>query len=1156
MTQLEFNPNSYRASNDVANYLSIGCRITNTHPAIDPKSCTHPGIFSITDTNINLFYDFISKHKDDTGKLWCFVERRTPFFMFFSDFDIDKYLPQNIDGNEFCLFLIANIINALKYYIHLSENEHELLYIYSDREDKANFHLYFPNIILSSHHALAIRNKALELLKANNKFGIAEDLYDNIVDDSIYKGAGLKLLFQKKPHEDKYYKINLDKSTYKKIPTSMVDQLKLTSIRNKAIGINFYLNMNIDGVIPLLMEDIDRFKIQQEQPPKILKQIKKNIKPKKRQKNNIIVDDTDNDKENENDCEDTEEDVKKNALLEYDVPWKIIMRLINNLKKERFYDYNTWISLIFLCKNIGLLKLGHKFSKQFPDKYNKEEIDKIYDNDSEYNKKQISISSLFYWSNIDNSDEHKKIIKEYLEIGYYKQLIYENTNKFIFSKSDEVYESQFLKKLSYEKNKTFIIKASLGSNKTGSCIEAIVNIVGKDTSKNISCIASRIILCSDLFNRFNEPVYGETENRPKLLEMEHYNSVIPKNNLINVSRVIQTPDSLIHVIDFFNGEIKVPHIVFIDEIESLFDYVCMSDTLNKKRKDVFSVLIEYIKYSEYLFLVDGGISPYIIDFIKKLRNDPTLKVVYNKLKNDMNKYYFMANEYDWMNKLDVYLKQNKKVYMPTDSKEFSDRMAKYIKDNYKDYTFKLYNVDTKDEDKVKLGNVNDTWREFYVIICSPTILYGVNFSEKEYFDVIFGYYQTTILPGSAYQQLRRVRYVKEEQVFIYLKNPKKYNTNIYPTKIDDLREFVRKNMKEFIEYREALNIVLEKGKYELDKNDLFNNLFLYFLSQKHKANNDYLGEFTRCITEWGGKVFLEIKRGKKNTEYEEKKKETMLELKKENVQLLLIANSVVYKYDEIKYKPLKTKEDKDIILVNRIRNVFNLNKLNEEFLLRLGKSTNIDKFNNSLIYFANDAYKIKFINNRKDKEFENIIANHFKKISLIREYTSFFWEDDLVSTDIQMVICGKKNLDNKQKLFILKNEKDLRLLFTCLKQRVIPTNTYQFIEWLIAIVNDFFGSLLTIDISKRKEKRIKCKRTFYYDVKIICNTYIELIFKRNISIIHEKFIDYIKNKYNDVKCIYKSLHNHENIVDFIEDANLDNENNQYYFIDELNDDDV
>ena len=1122
---------NYKSSTEDANYLSIGCNNNTKHGPYTPN-CIQQGKFNIPLAHL---INFILNNPD--AKYYCMTERRTPYIMYYIDFDLDKNVPniKTIDIEQFIHFLILKMIDALKFYIVISENDHELKYIYSDRNDnKKNFHLYFPNIILNSFQALAIRNKIIELIMLDNQFNFTKDVYEAIIDEAVYTKSGLKLLFQSKPHEDGYYKINVEKSTYKKIPIQKFDQLKITSIRKKDTLINVELHFN-DNDYAFLLEDSDKLYNES-----LNKHKKNSIKITKKTKinkinNNIIIDDTK-----------TDEILHLNEF-KLDIPEEMVSELFRNLSPKRYDNYDGWIKMIFICHNYKLYDLGHEISKKCPITYDEKEINKLYNNNNNlYHKNPIGIGSLFKWSKEDNLIKHNEIVEKYYIQGYYKEVFCDHVNEFGDMENYVVYESSHLLDLDYKNFDTFCIKSPPGTNKTGKMIETITNIQEEELLDRINVIASRVILCSDLHNRFYEKIGNEKVNRPAKLKMQNYSKVEYKSDLYLEKRLIHTPDSLVHMLDEDN-KIDRPDLVFIDELESLLEYICLSNTLTNKRKMVFTVLLEHIKKTKYLFMADANMSRFVADFIKNLRNPNKFQMIHNRKKTDDNLYYFMANEYDWMQKLLGYLKLGKYIFICTDSKDFTDLLYKQISKDFPHLKIQVYNVDTKDEDKINMGDVNETWITFQIIIVSPTVIYGINMS-KIHFDAVFGKYNSIILARGCYQQIRRIRNIKEKQAFIHFNDRKYFSDIYYPTDIEELRSYVLKHKNEFQDVLNCLNQTYDDG-FKLDIDDAFTKLYLYFLSERHKNNNCFKTEIIKAFSENGGRVFFEVKKKTKNKEYEGNKIELMDELKKDRIDALIKADKDIDQFDLVQFKVYKTTHDKNIITVNHIRNVFGLHHLDTTFLEHLGKLYNVDKFYKSLIYLANDNYKNCFIKKYKGKEFQNITSSIFKQTELIKEFIQLFWEDGLLSTDIIDVYSTKNNLTDKQKLFINKKEQEMRILFECLKRKTSPKNSYQLVGLLDNILKEFFGGFVCLSISKRKEKLLNNKRIKYYAINIKAYMYIELLLNKNKFIIEENCIKFIINNYKNINCVYKSIHNQNLIIDFLDLDNHENEN--YMFIDDI-----
>lgn len=1103
------------ADNLSANYLSIGCLSNGKCKKCGNKSnlCKYGGMFKFDDTE--KLYKHISNNHNASE--FCLVERRTEYFMLFFDLDVAEDVIEKDKMIELFSFIIENISHVLKYYIHMKKSQKELRYIYSDRSDsKINkLHLYYPYIVVNSHHALAIREKVIQNIMQDNKFNIDEAAYRKIIDDSVYKQSGIRLLFQKKPHEDGYYVINHNKSTYKNVSFNKYDQLLATSIRRANNCINIRLNMDENGCA-LLANDTDI--------------VVNNFNKPKTNKTHII--------RAAKSAKQNDVQGEEYSKLDLTIPLDMAKELFANLSEKRISEYSSWIRIVLLCRNYGLRTIAHDVSKRCKDKYNSNELDMILNNQSQHRGNPLTVGSLFEWSKEDNEANHKRIIGKYMVEGYYRELTCNRNDTLTKLKICESYSQPFARQLDYNKHNVIILKSPLGSNKSGECIKAIVELVEKYNYKKICCLASRVVLVSDLHERFNEPIYGEEENRPAKLNMTKYSDIINKSELYKYDRLIQTPDSLVNMFDE-DGILDPPDILFADEIESILEYVALSDTLKSTRREVFVVLMEYIKKAKYVLLADGNVSKFVVKFIKKIRKEverdgndkaDSFKLIYNKCSNDNNKYFFMKNEHEWSDQLDRHIAEGKKIFISTDSKDFSDKLYKHINIKYPKLKVGLYNSDTDDELKLNIGNVNKTWMEFDIVIISPTITFGVNMSAV-YFDYVYAFYQTTIPARSVYQQLRRVRYIKSNEAYIYLKDEHKKDQKYYITEIKELAKYVARNKKEF-PLSQNLASIYEDG-VTLDMNDKFNRIYIFFLSERHKCNNNYLDELVYYITEYGGQVHQQIKGIVHSKDYINSQTELKEMINEERIDALMLAYKDIDKYDEVKFKPIKSYHDKNIILVNYILGSFGLNKIDREFLGKIKNVRNVDKFNESIIYFANKKYVDGYVKFRAKTGFPISLENEFKKINLIKQMIGLFWPNGILDNSIVTVYSNKICPTEKDKIeslqskldFFKENGKILKQNFNSLKRKDIPVNEYQMIGWVESVIEEYFGGFITIDISERKRKTYKKDTYCCYNCSIHLHIYIELFLNKYKSVCEKNILDVIKHTYDSkIICTYADLH--------------------------------
>jgi hypothetical protein len=1091
---MTFNPYDYKTKTDV-NFLSM-------------SEC--PGNFSIDKRGVLQMYKAIA---NDEMKNFCMVERKTQYFKLFWDFDIDtkhrklfqKF--ENINMPMFWMFIISKLLEVLKAFI-IEKNDKTFKYIYSDRTDiNHKIHVYFPNIILNSEYCLILRSELIKTLIKNNKYNLTEEDYKLIIDASVFKANGLRLLFQCKPHQKGYYKINPGLSTIKKIPKTKEEQLKLTSIRTSRFTPNVKFVNYEKFDMPLIEVEKEKSKIKE-------KQELTTVDP---------------------------EAIKRIRETNYDM--NLITKLANNLSIQRVTNYETWFQFCFLCRNYGWVDLAHEISKKAKN-YDKQAVNTLLNSNAK--GKLFTIGSLMYWSKKDNPKEHQKILDENDAAKILsKELEYKQTDKFE-KYANEVYESDFVHSLDLDTYDTFIIKAATGTGKTEKIIEAITKLVKDKDNDAITVLASRIVLAINIYGRFQEPLHGETEVQN--LKMKLYDDVEEKSkNLYKQKRLIQTPDSLIHMVkpiekvenvekltDIFDttsdneedetqesNRLNYPDVLFIDEIESLLNYVCTSNTLNNKRDQVFTILNEYIKNAKYVFLVDSNVTIPVCEYIKSIRQGHNINIIFNKKKTNDTKYYICVDECYFIERIEAVIKRGKRVFIGSDSKKQTEMLESTLsKYNIK---IKVYNCDTDDKSRRRLKEVNKEWGKFDCIICSPTIIYGVDFN-KIHFDYVFGYYTKTITASSIYQQLNRIRKIKEKEAYIYIQEF--YNTNVHPmpTTIKGLEKYFFRHQEEC--KSEFSKLAIDKLHFQkLNTNDLFTKLYLHFKCETHRCENNFMDRLIRFLTEFGGKVYT-LKGYGRNSEFLTQKEELGKEITCANNEILVKASKQMEDIQKINNKKYKTTRDRKILTAYKICKDLNLTELNHNFLNNLKHVRNVEKLTESFKYFESNETLIKDTNNNIDNSLQTFI----KKRNLIESGNALFFKDGVLSTEVVNIF--KHPLTEEQQKWWDDNGKDILYCFKNIRSDRVKVNNQVNLYNIIQFMNrDFFCGFVD-DISNRKTKQINKKKHIYYQCSYDASRYVELLLNAKKDI-PKSILEQLKG-FSDIKCQYEDIHNKSTIGNLIE----------------------
>ena len=260
---------------------------------------------------------------------------------------------------------------------------------------------------------------------------------------------------------------------------------------------------------------------------------------------------------------------------------------------------------------------------------------------------------------------------------------------------------------------------------------------------------------------------------------------------------------------------------------------------------------------------------------------------------------------------------------------------------------------------------------------------------------------------------------------------------------------------------------------------------------------------------------------------------------------LMRADADIHLFETIIDKRCETIHEKNIIIAKYIRDVFRLHELTDLFLNDLGQLANVKAFNRSLIYLANDNYRLDCLeffgqNNFSNKKEGNVM----KQENLVRKFIKLFWRKGLLDNSIIKVLTRKGNLTDEHKLFITENLNELEQSFVSLRRKKRPSNTYQLITWLDSCLIEFFGGFVHCKISEQKNSVLNNKRYCYYYCQLNVIKYLELVIHKQVEIISEKNLNIIYEKFKDVKGVYGA-----SIKETIDEFNKD-EKHDYKFIDE------
>jgi len=522
-------------------------------------------------------------------------------------------------------------------------------------------------------------------------------------------------------------------------------------------------------------------------------------------------------------------------LYKYKIDNKILKDIEDSLNLNDFTDTLEWLKLTAFYKRINRKEEWDIISKKIKG-YN-------YDN------------NLKYWETANENYNMVEYILEkadklhYLNYIKHKRLI---NNKI---KPDLIVDSTGKKGLSevinINPNKNYIIKSGTATGKTYSINEYI----HKDDSKIIS-IVSRVSLATEHYRVFSE--WYDDEDLQKDDEFILYNEVGCLWNYEGDSLIIQL-DS----IDRISGWDFSEYIVYIDELNSVFEYLLSSSTLNSKRKTIDLLLTRIIRECKQFIGTDADISDLCLKWLNPEKHIDVLPDILEDFKaqspnldfeyiENTHKHYkgVVAKElFEYQDLVNMIRKEESFMVCSDSATEAHNLRNKLIlEDNkYEDSTVvidRLY--DSKKEQN--LDNIAQ-------VIFSPKIIYGLDSQMRRKVFCLFK--GKTISSKSMLQQIARCR--NQEGVYYYfmdkrdiIKNFEFNNTNEVINKVRYCDTKINNYMKKQIEYESIQADIM-------GQESLYNYLMTYYLYNLDADKSNVFYHFRNGLKNIGYKLKSELK---------------------------------------------------------------------------------------------------------------------------------------------------------------------------------------------------------------------------------------------------------------------------------------------------------
>ena len=587
----------------------------------------------------------------------------------------------------------------------------------------------------------------------------------------------------------------------------------------------------------------------------------------------------------------------------------------------------------------------------------------------------------------------------------------------------------------------YIIKSDTGTGKT----TAFKSYMDRSNGRPFLSIVSRMSLADSQFDTFSKDCGNRIIHhyKHKVVEIDEKN----KERLVDFNyRDYNELDSVVITIDslskFGDPEIFKNHIIFLDEVNSMIEYLITCPTLKNNRVSTYQFIICVLKNCHQIIAVDADISDLTHDFLKQTNR--TFKFVENKfIHNQGIPATELHNEDEMIEKL----KKESKFILCMDSAAEAERIHRELTDppaRGSDAaacrpSIKLItrlSIEEDDEKKrqckqckgkksvdceecCKIINYHEMDKHDKIIF-SPKIVYGIDSLMRR---PVYAYYKEhTISPRGMIQQICRNRNITEV-FYLFTKQSFKYNDQSFEAVKEEVKLLDLYSYKHFKLLEQFMADDKTKNEFLAKVNDKYLKMITHIIHTNNCLNTNKRVHFRLLLEKRGFVDTSKNIKTKKNMLTKEEKQA----LKEEKLEKFDIFSERVQKINEYLQIPTPYIKDYADLYIDQ-------NKLDDHFNWRKYAHNNgeggeedikdnmiqIDEFNvqktHSKYYKMLYLYKFRKaigLNNNKVTDFYDIKIKHSideKNIEKLQKEYCCAFKTRAIDIDFKKDSCINKHM--------------------------------------------------------------------------------------------------------------------------------------------------
>ena len=448
-----------------------------------------------------------------------------------------------------------------------------------------------------------------------------------------------------------------------------------------------------------------------------------------------------------------------------DVSTLLLHDLLECLADKYATDYDLWVRVMFTLQNSvsfpaqgeAMRRLFDTLSKRATHQYNPTDTyNKWCKHASSDSEKRLTAGSLFKFAKESAIANGQMEVYQRIVRNLWVPLLLIKDLEPVFTMDVIQYDEPWCRPFLTDDYDTLVIQSCMGSGKTDRVIDVIKNMPADSRCLNFS---TRLMFGTSMQERFRESGIHMT------LHSDIHDTAVSAFKCLSIS-----PESVhrIQANTYYD-------LVVVDECEAVFAQ--FESSTMQFPAECYKTFVMVIITARKVIFMDALISRKTMDMVDLLinmcsawNNRKKCVVMKNTHRPPGRKAVYLRHRGSLKNGQEAFIDRivqlilaGKRVACFSGSATFARNLVDVVLVARPETTHKLYTADMDDADK-HVKNVNTEWL-VQLLVYSPCILTGVDFSVRDHFHCVFGYLTaSSVNCRDSLQAMHRVRYPVDNSV--------------------------------------------------------------------------------------------------------------------------------------------------------------------------------------------------------------------------------------------------------------------------------------------------------------------------------------------------------------------------------------------------------